>query len=649
MFGTKLFTGVGYPTPVSIPEDTTCLIVQVPASDEWWSLITGLFYELSLEWNWQQYEGGLDRDVAAARWALMFDDAMELAAESNQCSALVPAPYWDDDDGADADDEQPANDQDWYGVLVGESTWQEQIEDWFIAAFVAMAATPAAAIAFLTIAPKFRLAWKTANWGAIVKIFLDQTEIATVDTYAETPGIVTYDVFVPTGMGMANGAHELWIMHSGTHNAAATPDANGDFTIQCIRKRLSVEELGVATELRQSSEDACILEYSIDGGETWLTGFDYSLCASPNQPVPTQIIVNPAAPTQTFVSQEGDTDSQMQARADGLCYASEKIVVTMLRAALDICNDEVDAFNLGAIVLTIVTIVLVAVAIISAGSLVALSMVLVSALLELSAQVHSIACTAYEDEDNKDALTCMMFQNLMNQPVTLAGFQRAFDYEAGCEATEVEEIADLFSSMLQSPAYAQRLFDGFLNVLGEAQSAALQGATIASCICAAATWEYLFNFQERGQLNWYPTVDHQRPEDDPSVFVEGCGFQNITNSYYYYDCSASLALGASCTFDFFIPDGCEITYIRFEVESQYPGAGTVLWVDGSCYSLGNAAPIFDFTSSPIVEGKHTITAFVWSAAAASSHRNMKGVFMSGNGNNPFGACDIPHETIPDCV
>src|SRR3989304_1912197 len=116
MYGDKQFTGVGYPTPVSIPEATSCFILQVPADEAWWGVVVGLLYTLILEWNWQQLEGGLDRDVVAARWQIMLEDALEVAVTTNTCVVTdVPTPYWDEDQ--DVDDELSPEAQTWYGTV----------------------------------------------------------------------------------------------------------------------------------------------------------------------------------------------------------------------------------------------------------------------------------------------------------------------------------------------------------------------------------------------------------------------------------------------------------------------------------------------------------------------------------------------------
>jgi len=195
MFGEKKFTGVGYPTPVSIPDDTTCLTLRVPASDEWWAVVVGMLYSLILEWNWQQFEGGLDRDVVAARWQVMLEDALNVAETTNTCfNETVPAPYWDTD--ADVDDEAEPDVQTWYGevsdpnVPPDELTFVENAGIWAFTGFLAVATWEvgaAPAVLFHTIAPRFVLAMRKGDVGEIIRILVDGQDAASVDTsgYAE--------------------------------------------------------------------------------------------------------------------------------------------------------------------------------------------------------------------------------------------------------------------------------------------------------------------------------------------------------------------------------------------------------------------------------------------------------------------------------
>jgi len=72
--------------------------------------------------------------------------------------------------------------------------------------------------------------------------------VGDIDTYASAAGIVGFDVTVPDD----EEPHLLWIEHTGTHNASATPDPHGNYRAQVSRKRLSEEEVNAITDLRQA-------------------------------------------------------------------------------------------------------------------------------------------------------------------------------------------------------------------------------------------------------------------------------------------------------------------------------------------------------------------------------------------------------------
>lgn len=185
MYGAKQFPQVGYPTPTTIPEETTCLILNVPSSAEWWGIVVGVLYSLILEWNWQQFEGGLDRDVVAARWQTMFEDALDIAAATAACPTTdVDTPYWDD--ATDVDDEFPADEQPWYGYVADATapTELDFVEDATIWAFTGLIAVSTggagipAALLFRTTATKFVLSYKNGgNIGDIIRFFVDGVKI----------------------------------------------------------------------------------------------------------------------------------------------------------------------------------------------------------------------------------------------------------------------------------------------------------------------------------------------------------------------------------------------------------------------------------------------------------------------------------------
>lgn len=269
MFGEKRFSGVGFPTPLSIPDETTCLLIQVPADPAWWALMVGVLYTLTLEWNWQQYEGGITRDEAAAAWQTILDNALDIASISASCDYDVPAPYWDDESADDADDEGTVVDQPWYGEIVNEGvTWREQVGIWAITAFLAVAATPAAAIAFLPFANKFVLAFKQHSLGAIVKVLIDGVEMATVDTYAPADGVKNVTISLPApAMGFRAfdvDSPVLWVVNTGEAN----PSVEGTPTMAVIRKRLDTTEV-TPSNLRWNEDCNCV-QQSPDNGTTWI-------------------------------------------------------------------------------------------------------------------------------------------------------------------------------------------------------------------------------------------------------------------------------------------------------------------------------------------------------------------------------------------
>jgi hypothetical protein len=177
----------GFPTP-NDAEDTAAYLLFLFDDPLWLQYILGACKPLCFDYNW--YEAGdLSPDEASEAFRLIIEQA-----PYNLINPDAPAPYWDDAD--DADGEAPPDTQTWYGDIVSGS-FVENIENWAIAGFIAAAGQPAAAVYFLTIAPRFRLAWKTGDVGGIVRVFIDAEDYGTVDTYSASAGVTTMDV-VPT-------------------------------------------------------------------------------------------------------------------------------------------------------------------------------------------------------------------------------------------------------------------------------------------------------------------------------------------------------------------------------------------------------------------------------------------------------------------
>jgi hypothetical protein len=109
-----------------------------------------------------------------------------------------PAPYWDSDE--DVDDEMPAEDQEWYGMVTNPSapanelTFVENAVIWIITGFIALVLSPAlpagvaAGLAFRTLATRFTLAFRRGDIIEQIRIIIDAKDYGTVDTSTVAEG-----------------------------------------------------------------------------------------------------------------------------------------------------------------------------------------------------------------------------------------------------------------------------------------------------------------------------------------------------------------------------------------------------------------------------------------------------------------------------
>lgn len=98
----------------------------------------------------------------------------------------IPTPFWDE--AQDLNDEETPEAQSWYGEVADENaepdeiSFVENVGIWIITGFVAYAATPAAAIFFHTIAPRFVHAFHKGDVREIWRVVVDSADYGTVDT-----------------------------------------------------------------------------------------------------------------------------------------------------------------------------------------------------------------------------------------------------------------------------------------------------------------------------------------------------------------------------------------------------------------------------------------------------------------------------------
>jgi hypothetical protein len=228
----KLFPSQsGFPTPNDPPDSTACRTFQVPADEEYYALLMGALDALRQPYNWY-INGSLSQQEAADIFAGILDAAYEQAL-SGQCDPDVPTPWWDT--ATDSDDMAAVADQPWYGLAVvtyaspPEVTFVEQVAIWLFAGFIVYSGQPGAALAFLTIAPKFVIALKTGDVGAVVDLIVDASRVGRYNTYSPTPGVMR----IPVVGNPDLDEHQIYIVK----------DDDPDTVVQVVRDELNPDDV----------------------------------------------------------------------------------------------------------------------------------------------------------------------------------------------------------------------------------------------------------------------------------------------------------------------------------------------------------------------------------------------------------------------
>jgi len=147
----------------------------------------GALDALRRPYNWYQ-NGELTQQEAADAFAAIIDQAYEEGCGVGD----VPAPYWED--GNEADDILPAEDQIWYGY-VSEGNFIEDIGIFLVSNFLASAISEKAAILYATNERKIRLSF--FNGGGVpgvVKVYANEILTNVVSLSGDSDEIIDVDV-----------------------------------------------------------------------------------------------------------------------------------------------------------------------------------------------------------------------------------------------------------------------------------------------------------------------------------------------------------------------------------------------------------------------------------------------------------------------
>ncbi len=181
------YPSVSFPVAVNPPqvdpdEGTTIAVAYNP---EWGPVLSAACEQLTQYASWI---GTDDEKKLAVNRATN----LEILLRTPLAASQVPAPFWDD--GTDVEAQEPADTQTWYGEVdnpeapANEMTFRENAVIWLLTGFVAVSATPAAAIAFRALANRFVLAVKRDDLGEIWRVIVDANDYTTVDTSTAVPG-----------------------------------------------------------------------------------------------------------------------------------------------------------------------------------------------------------------------------------------------------------------------------------------------------------------------------------------------------------------------------------------------------------------------------------------------------------------------------
>lgn len=174
------------PAPEVDPDDPDLEMILVEYNPAWTEVLMAAVDQLLQYSSW---EGDHDAKILAVNRA---SNLKWLLQEPVDITEEVPAPYWDSDE--DVDDEEPAETQEWYGMVTNptapadELTFVENAVIWIFTGFIALVLAPAlpagvaAGLAFRTLATRFTLAFRRGDVIEQIRIIIDAKDYGTVNT-----------------------------------------------------------------------------------------------------------------------------------------------------------------------------------------------------------------------------------------------------------------------------------------------------------------------------------------------------------------------------------------------------------------------------------------------------------------------------------
>lgn len=199
---------MGYVLPDINTTETVCINLVLPNDPNLLRAFWAQLFELSRPWAWG-LEPTNDVNEQAERRAVAYwchdlyfsnrDANYEYVCPDEDDEAEDDTPWWDDAQSAS-------------GAGEGTKWGYEQIGDWAITAFLAVAGSPLAAVWYKTTVPRARLAFQSMDAGAMVNILIDGILFGAVSTASSVAGVaeiievpIDLDAFrLANGLGAEN-------------------------------------------------------------------------------------------------------------------------------------------------------------------------------------------------------------------------------------------------------------------------------------------------------------------------------------------------------------------------------------------------------------------------------------------------------------
>lgn len=401
--------------------------------------------------------------------------------------------------------------------------------------------------------------------------------------------------------------------------------------------------------LRQNADNSCLLEQSADGGDTWTTAFDFSICIPPAiQTIVDQVgaIYNAGwqpstfAPNDTWVHSTGDTVAESDGRTEALCYAAKQAVGILCDSLIGVYQGTITLVNLAEAIVTLATPFA---AILGGPAFAGFAAAASFMALEFVENMVASDIAILSDPDIRQFLACALYQQLSSRPVELGAFITAFDDDFTCRSADEQRAAELMNGVLSVAETAQRAYNGFSDVMASATLAQRAGV-VPSCACPPAIWEYClplarwWDWSERVDPFEYNCAHAIASVPEASELITFAGEP-------VWNCGASGGYRAMARkFHIWVPSGTTVT------EVSYSHIGTLgtpnddlyakrIRVNSNCFSCSACFGSPIALSSLTISGEDMeVEVSILNSGGLADNEGINQIKIRGTGVPLFGAC-----------